>query len=140
MRPGILMKSPENRWADGLSLASRRRRGRGLDVLVQYKRNRHAALKLMRKLLKKYAFAPARLVTDDLRSYPPAARDLGVERMRERGPWRNNRAENSHRPTRRRERQTVAAIFPLELFASRQFDLVQAILRPSRPQSALPSC
>ena len=79
--------------------------GEVLDVLVQSKRNKHAALKLMRKLLKKYAFAPERLVTDDLRSYAPAARDLGIEHLHERGRWRNNRAENSHRPTRRRERQ-----------------------------------
>jgi putative transposase len=74
-------------------------------VLVQSKRNKHAALKLMRKLLKKYAFAPERLVTDDLRSYAPAARDLGIEHLHERGRWRNNRAENSHQPTRRRERK-----------------------------------
>ena len=76
-----------------------------LDVLVQSKRNKHAALKLMRKLLKKYAFAPERLVTDDLRSYAPAARDLGIEHLHESGRWRNNRAENSHQPTRRRERK-----------------------------------
>ena len=79
--------------------------GEVLDVLVQSKRNRHAALKLMRKLLKKYAFAPERLVTDDLRSYGSAARDLGLESRRERGRWKNNRAENSHQPTRRRERK-----------------------------------
>ena len=48
--------------------------GEVLDVLVQSKRNKHAALKLMRKLLKKYAFAPERLVTDDLRSYAPPGR------------------------------------------------------------------
>jgi putative transposase len=59
----------------------------------------------MRKLLKKYAFVPERLVTDDLRSYAPAARDLGIERLQERGRWKNNRAENSHQPTRRRERK-----------------------------------
>jgi putative transposase len=76
-----------------------------LDVLVQSKRNKHAALKLMRKLLKKYAFVPERLVTDDLRSYGAAARALGLERLHERGRWRNNRAENSHQPTRRRERK-----------------------------------
>jgi putative transposase len=52
-----------------------------------------AALKLMRKLLKKYAFVPERLVTDDLRSYAPAARDLGIERLYERGRWKNNRVE-----------------------------------------------
>ena len=79
--------------------------GEVLDVLVQSKRNKHAALKLMRKLLKKYAFAPERLVTDDLRSYGAAARELGVERRHERGRWKNNRAENSHQPTRRRERK-----------------------------------
>ena len=79
--------------------------GEVLDVLVQFKRNRHAALKLMRKLLKKYAFVPERLVTDDLRSYSAAARDLGIERRHERGRSKNNRAENSHQPTRRRERK-----------------------------------
>ena len=79
--------------------------GEVLDVLVQSKRNKHAALKLMRKLLKKYAFVPERLVTDDLRSYGAAARALGLERVHERGRWKNNRAENSHQPTRRRERK-----------------------------------
>ena len=74
-------------------------------MLVQSKRNKHAALKLMRKLLKKCACAPERLVTDDLRSYAPAARDLGIEHLHERGRWRNNRAENSHQPARRRERK-----------------------------------
>jgi DDE domain len=59
----------------------------------------------MRKLLKKYAFAPERLVTDDLRSYSAAARELGIERRHERLQWKNNRAENSYQPTRRRERQ-----------------------------------
>ena len=78
--------------------------GEVLDVLVQSKRNKPAALKLMRKLLKKYAFVPERLVTDDLRSCGAAARDLGIESRHERGRWKNNRAENSHQPTRRRER------------------------------------
>ena len=74
-----------------------------LDVLVQSKRNKYAALKLMRKLLKKYAFLPERLVTDDLRSYGAAVRDLRIESRYERARWKNNRVENSHRPTRRRE-------------------------------------
>ena len=74
-------------------------------MLVQSKRNEFAALKLMHKLLKKYAFVPERLVTDDLRSYGAAARALGLKRLHERGRWRNNRAENSHQPTRRRERK-----------------------------------
>jgi transposase-like protein len=45
------------------------------------RRHQHAALKLMRKLLKNYAFVPERLVTDNLRSYAPAVRDLGIERL-----------------------------------------------------------
>jgi transposase-like protein len=54
--------------------------GEILDVLVQPKRDKHAALKLMRKLLKKYGFVPERLITDDLRSYGAAAHDLGIEK------------------------------------------------------------
>jgi putative transposase len=77
--------------------------GEVLDVLIQSKRDKHPALKLMRKLLKKYGFVPDRMITDDLRSYGAAARDLGIESRHERGRWRNNRAENSHQPTRRRE-------------------------------------
>ncbi len=79
--------------------------GEVLDVLVQSKRNKHAVLKQMRKLLKKFAFVPDRLVTDDLRSYGAATRALGIESRRERGRWKNNRAENSHQPTRRQERK-----------------------------------
>jgi transposase-like protein len=73
-------------------------------VLVQSKRNKHAALKLMRKLLKKYAFVPERLITDDSRSYSAAVHVLGIEHRHQRGRWRNNRSENSQHPTRRRER------------------------------------
>ena len=79
--------------------------GEVLDVLVQAKRDKRAALKLMRKLLKKCGFVPECFITDDLRSYGAAARDLGIEKRRQRGRWRNNRAENSHQPTRRRERK-----------------------------------
>jgi putative transposase len=79
--------------------------GEVLDVLVQAKRNKHAAPKLMRKLLKKYSFLPETLVTDDLRSYRAAARDLGIEHRHCTGRWRNNRAENSYQQTRRRERK-----------------------------------
>src|SRR5450631_1171372 len=79
--------------------------GEVLDVLIQSRRNKAAALKLMRKLLKKCAFVPDRLVTDDLRSYRAAANELGLAGRHDRGRWRNNRAENSHQPTRRRERK-----------------------------------
>ena len=57
-----------------------------------------AALKLMRKLLKKYAVVPERIVTDDLRAYGAATLDLGIDHLHERGRWKNNRAENSHQP------------------------------------------
>jgi putative transposase len=77
--------------------------GEVLDVLVQSRRNKRAALKLMRKLLKKYGFVPDKLVTDDLRSYGAAAHDLGISNRYECGRWHNNRAGNSHQPTRRRE-------------------------------------
>ena len=59
--------------------------GEVLDVLVQTRRNKRAALKLMRKLLKKYGFVPDNLVTDDLRSYGAAAHDLGISNRHERG-------------------------------------------------------
>ena len=78
--------------------------GEVLDVLVQAKRDKQGALKLMRKLLRKYGFVPDLLVTDHLPSYGAAARNLGISDRHERGRWRNNRAENSHQPTRRRER------------------------------------
>ncbi len=79
--------------------------GEVLEVLVQTRRNKRAALKLMRKLLKKYGFVPDELVTDELRSYAAAASHLGIAKRHERGRWRNNRAENSHQPTRRREKK-----------------------------------
>jgi putative transposase len=61
--------------------------GEILDVLVQSKRNKHAALKLMRKLLRKYAVVPERLVTDDLRSYGAATLELGIDHLHDRGRW-----------------------------------------------------
>jgi putative transposase len=79
--------------------------GEVLDVLVQSKRNKQAAVKLMRKLLKKYGFVPDRMITDDLRSYGATAHDLGIESRHERGRGKNNRAESLHQPTRRRERK-----------------------------------
>ncbi len=60
----------------------------------------------MRKLLKKCGFVADRSIADDLRSYGAAAREPGIESRHERGRWKNDRVENSHRPTRRRERKT----------------------------------
>jgi transposase-like protein len=59
----------------------------------------------MQKLHKKQGFAPTRIVTDKLRSYPPAFRAIGIVAEHDRGLRANNRAENSHQPVRRRERK-----------------------------------
>ncbi len=79
--------------------------GEVLDLLVQRRRDKAAALKLMRKLLKKHGFAPDVLVTDKLRSYGAARSEMGLSARHEQGLRKNNRAENSHQPTRRRERK-----------------------------------
>ena len=79
--------------------------GEVLDVLVQRRRDKAAALKLMRKLLKKQGFAPAVVVIYKLRSYGAAFAELGLTACHEQGLRANNRAENSHQPGRRRERK-----------------------------------
>jgi putative transposase len=79
--------------------------GEVLDLLVQSKRNTAAALRLMRKLLKKQGYAPNELVTDKLGSYGAARRELRLSCRHEQGLRKNNRAENSHQPVRRRERK-----------------------------------
>jgi putative transposase len=79
--------------------------GEVLDFVVQSKRNATAALKLMRKLLKKQGWAPTRLVTDKLRSYHVPIRTLGLTAEHIDNKRANNRAENSHQPVRRRERK-----------------------------------
>jgi putative transposase len=79
--------------------------GEVLDMLVQSRRDSRAALRLMRKLLRKQGFVPKLLVTDKLRSYGSAFRQLRLTCPHEQGLRRNNRAENSHQPVRRRERK-----------------------------------
>jgi transposase-like protein len=80
--------------------------GEVLDMLVQERRNKSAALRLLRKLLKNQGVRPETIVTDKLASYRAAARDLGLtDRHRPGGMRENNRAENSHLPIRRRERK-----------------------------------
>ena len=79
--------------------------GEILDMLVQRRRDCRAALRLMRKLLKKRGFAPKLLVTDKLRSYTAAFRRLRLTCPHEQGLRKNNRAENSHQAVRRRERK-----------------------------------
>src|SRR5215207_462872 len=79
--------------------------GEILDVLLQRRRDRGAAVKLMRKLLRKQGFAPKRVTTDQLGSYRAAFRHLGLCCHHEQGLRQNNRAENSHQVVRRRERK-----------------------------------
>ena len=79
--------------------------GEVLDILVQSRRDRKAAQKLMRKLLKRQGIVPVAIVTDRLASYQAALRELGLHRRQITGGRSNNRAEISHQPTRQRERQ-----------------------------------
>src|SRR6266852_4085544 len=79
--------------------------GEVLDIVVQRRRDKAAALKLMRKTLKKQGFAPTVIVTDKLRSYAAAFAELDLAACHERGLRQNNRAEVSHQPIRRRERK-----------------------------------
>src|SRR5215203_3657271 len=82
--------------------------GEVLDLLVQSKRDTKAALRLMRKLLKKRGYAPDELVTDKLGSYGAARRELRLSCRHEQGLRKNNRAECSHQVVRRCERKQTA--------------------------------
>jgi putative transposase len=79
--------------------------GHVLDILVQSRRDKKAAKKFFRKLLKRLTYVPRVSITDKLKSYGAAKREIlpGVEHRQHR--YLNNRAENSHQPTRQRERR-----------------------------------
>jgi putative transposase len=79
--------------------------GHVLDILVQSRRNKNAAKKFFRKLLKGLTYVPRVIITDKLQSYGAAKREIlpSVEHRQHR--YLNNRAENSHQPTRQRERR-----------------------------------
>ena len=77
--------------------------GEALESYVTKRRDKKAALKLLRKSMKRYG-RPNVLVTDKLRSYGAAMRDIGNADRQVTGRCLNNRAENSHLPFRRRER------------------------------------
>ena len=79
--------------------------GEVLNFLVQPRRNAKAALRLMRKVLKKHGWVPTRITTDKLRSYHVAIKTLGLTAEHIDHKRANNRAENSHQPVRRRERK-----------------------------------
>lgn len=79
--------------------------GEVLDILVQKRRNAKAAKRFFRKLLKGLQYSPRAIVTDKLPSYSPAHDELMPRVEHRRGGRLNNRAENSHQPTRERERR-----------------------------------
>ena len=79
--------------------------GVGLDILVQGRRNAAAAKRFFKRLLPGLRYKPRRLVTDGLRSYGVAHREFLPDVRHRTSRYLDNRAENSHRPTRRRERQ-----------------------------------
>ena len=104
-----------------------------LDEIVQTRRNTKAAKRLLTRLLKKQGMAPKRMVTDKLRSYGAARRQImpAVEHRSHKGL--NNRAENSHLPLRKRERtrQGFRSIASLQQFVS-IFSPVRNLFVPSQ--------
>src|ERR1700677_1738542 len=95
--------------------------GEVLDLLVQRRRDRAAAVELMRKLLKKQGFAPDVGVTDKLRSYGAAKAEIRLSARHDQGLRSNNRAENSHRRRERKmQRFQIARIRPAFLVHSRR--------------------
>ena len=88
-----------------LSLAAVDQDGDVLDILVQKHCDKRAAKRFFRKLLKGLCYAPRRIVTDKLRSYGAARKEVLPDVIHDNDKWQNNRAEVSHQPTRQRERQ-----------------------------------
>jgi putative transposase len=93
--------------------------GEVLESIVTKKRDRKAALNFLKKAMKRHG-RPETIVTDRLRSYGAALKDLGRGDDREMGRWLSNRAENSHVPFRRRKRAMLRfrRMHTLQKFAS----------------------
>ena len=80
--------------------------GTVLDIVVQKRRNTKAAMRLLRKRLRNQGIKPNRIVTDRLGSYGAALMLLSLKHLQDVGGCKNNRAECSHVPIRRRERKS----------------------------------
>ncbi len=93
--------------------------GEVLEVFATKRRDRGAALKFLKRLMKRYG-RPRKIVTDKLQSYRSAMKVIGIASDQVCGRWLNNRAENSHQPFRRRERAMAKFrnIKTLQKFAS----------------------
>src|SRR5499433_3080501 len=114
--------------------------GNVLDILVQRRRDKRAAKKFFRKLLKELTYVPRVIITDKLKSYGAAKRELlpGVEHRQHR--YLNNRAENSHQPTRQRERRMQRFKSPghAQRFLS-AYGTISQHFRPHRHRFAAPA-
>jgi len=110
------------------------------DILVQSRRNKQAAKKFFRKLLKGLTYVPRVVITDKLKSYGAAKRKIlpGVEHRQSR--YLNNRCENSHRPTRQREHrmQGFKSAGHAQRFLSASGPIAQHF-RPRRPLLSAPA-
>jgi putative transposase len=111
-----------------------------LDILVQRRRNKQAAKKFFRKLLKGCQYVPRMIITEKLKSYGAAKREIlpGVEHRQHR--YLNNRAENSHQPTRQREQRMQRFKSPghAQRFLS-AYGLIAQHFRPRRHRLAAPA-
>ena len=116
-----------------------------LEAFVSKKRDREAALKFLRKLMKRYG-RPDAIITDRLRSYRAALRELGGSGLQQAGRWLNNRTENSHLPFRRREHAMLRfrRMQSLQKFATvhssvyNHFNLRRPICSREWPWSSMP--
>ena len=107
--------------------------GEVLDILVQSRRKKQAAEKFFRKLLKGLQYVPRAIITDQLRSYAAEKAEVmpSVEHYQKKSL--NNRAENSHQPTRERERRMRGFKSPghAQRFLS-SFGVIACFFRPGR--------
>jgi len=114
--------------------------GEVLDILVQSRRNKRAAKKFLRKLLKGFQYVPRAIITDKLRSYAAAKVEVmpSVEHLQQ--GRSNNRAENSHQHTRERERRMRGFKSPrhAQRFLS-TFGVIASFFRPGRHLLAVPN-
>src|SRR5215218_9567877 len=111
------------------------RDGLGLDILVQERRNQEAAERFLRRVLEGEGVAPRVVVTDKLASYPPALKRVLPQAEHRRHKGLNNRAENSHRPVRKRER--VLQRFKSPEHAQRFLEPFSAVSNHFRPHRHL---
>ena len=107
--------------------------GEVLDVLVQSRRNKQATKKFFRKFLKALQFVPRVIITDKLRSNAAAKVEVMPCADHQQHKWLNNRTENSHQPTRERERRMRGFESPghAQRFLS-AFGVIMSFFRPSR--------